>query len=191
MEVTTPSASGNVVSPEVRGVTPSPSCRNRGPMKSTPRKPALETRETRLAVRNSRLPSRRRSSNGSCLHSSVTMNAARRSRPPRALPTTVAELHPRVGPSLRAYRASASPMPARRKPGRSKRPAVGSRCSCRKTRPNRKAAIPMGTFTKNTQRHDNWSTSRPPSTGPVAGAITVGTMRTLEICTRCAGGNVR
>ena len=51
--------------------------------------------------------------------------------------------------------------------------------------------MPMGRLTKNTHRHDRSVTSRPPSTGPSAGATAVGTVRMLEARTRSSGGNVR
>ena len=57
--------------------------------------------------------------------------------------------------------------------------------------PKAMARIPMGRFTKKTHRHDSWVTSRPPSTGPTAGATAVGTVRMLAARTRSAGGKVR
>ena len=53
------------------------------------------------------------------------------------------------------------------------------------------ATIPKGRLTKKTQRHDNSVTSRPPSTGPRAGASAVGTTRMLDALTRSAGGKAR
>ena len=73
----------------------------------------------------------------------------------------------------------------------SNRPGFGCRCSSRKISPKTNAAIPMGRLTKNTHRHERLVTNRPPSTGPMAGAMAVGTVRMLEARTRSLGGKVR
>ena len=90
--------------------------------------------------------------------------------PPRMAASMSGVPQPRVGASLIPNINRAKPNPASTKPGRSNRPADGSRCSSRKISPNRKARIPRGRLTKKTQRHERSVTSRPPSTGPTAGA---------------------
>ena len=49
----------------------------------------------------------------------------------------------------------------------------------------------MGTFTKNTHRHESVSMSSPPTTGPSAGASAVGMIRIREAAARRSGGKAR
>ena len=51
--------------------------------------------------------------------------------------------------------------------------------------------MPIGTLTKNTQRHEKLVTRKPPSTGPTAGATVVPRVRMLAARTRSAGGKTR
>ena len=51
--------------------------------------------------------------------------------------------------------------------------------------------MPIGRLTKKTQRHERLVTRNPPSTGPRAGAIVVGTVRMLAARTRSDGGKTR
>ena len=71
----------------------------------------------------------------------------------------------------------------------SRRPSGAERS--RKSAPKTMAAMPMGRFTKKTQRQVKVVTSSPPSTGPRAGARVVGTVRMLAARTRSAGGKTR
>lgn len=49
----------------------------------------------------------------------------------------------------------------------------------------------MGTLTRKIQRQSKLVVMKPPSTGPKAGAIRVGTITTVEALARSAGGNAR
>ena len=51
--------------------------------------------------------------------------------------------------------------------------------------------MPMGRFTKKTQRHVMAVTKKPPRTGPMAGAMVVGMVMMLAVRTRSAGGKTR
>ena len=51
--------------------------------------------------------------------------------------------------------------------------------------------MPIGRLTKKTQRQEKSVTRNPPSTGPMAGASVVPTVRMLAARTRSAGGKTR
>ena len=51
--------------------------------------------------------------------------------------------------------------------------------------------MPIGRLTKNTHRHERLVTRKPPSTGPSAGAMVVGTVKMLAALTRSDGGKTR
>ena len=99
--------------------------------------------------------------------------------------------HPWSGPSEMPYIKRPSPMPPSTKPGTSKRPASMASTFSKTSAPKRTATMPMGTLTKNTQRHEKLVTRKPPSTGPTAGATVVPRVRMLAARTRSAGGKTR
>ena len=125
--------------------------------------------ETRVVVRKIRLRSSRRFSIGAFERSSTATIAASAASPAAPAPMMAGLAQPRTGAWLSAYRTSARPLPASRKPGMSSRPAAGSRCSARNSSPMRRAAVPNGTLTKKHHRQDSEVVSTPPSTGPTAG----------------------
>ena len=80
-------------------------------------KPAEAKKETICVVRKSRLESNRSWTIGSADRNSTTTNAARTSTPAMAGPAIAGDVHPRLGPSLRAYMTRPSPVPPRRSRG--------------------------------------------------------------------------
>src|SRR3989442_4771391 len=82
-------------------------------------------------------------------------NKPSRSVPTIALPKMLIDVQPEVGPSLSAYMTSARPIPASRKPARSKRPRDASLFSYRKIRSNEQATNTIGTFTQKIPHQDN------------------------------------
>ena len=105
--------------------------------------------------------------------------------------TTAGDDHDWSGPSDTPYINSPSPAPPSRNPGTSRRPASMVAVRSRKSAPKITAAMPIGRLTKNTQRHEKLVTRKPPSTGPIAGAKVVPTVRMLAARTRSAGGKTR
>src|SRR5215469_4952541 len=67
----------------------------------------------------------------------------------------------------RPYTRAASPSVAVIAPGRSNRPGCGSESPSARGAASA-TAIPIGTLTKNTQRHDRYVVSRPPAIRPTA-----------------------
>ena len=104
---------------------------------------------------------------------------------------TAVDDHDSSGPSEMPYIKSPSPMPPSTKPGTSKRPASMASTFSKTSAPKTTATMPMGTLTKNTQRHEKLVTRKPPSTGPTAGATVVPRVRMLAARTRSAGGKTR
>ena len=75
--------------------------------------------------------------------------------------------HPSLPASTRPSTIPAMPKVDVRAPATSKCPVRRS-VSCRTTRPTTRTAIPIGTFTNITQRHDTSCVSAPPATRPMA-----------------------
>ena len=91
---------------------------------------------------------------------------------PSASTTSVrADDHPQSSPCTSASTISPRPRVNAITPGTSRwRPAFSSRVSRVARAVHRKPRASGGTPIQNTQRHDNWSTSTPPTSGPIASA---------------------
>src|SRR5262245_40306192 len=96
-------------------------------------------------------------------------NVARIARPAATPPITFASAHPISEAAVNPYTSAPSPAVAGRAPAQST-PALSLVPRLSGTRQNamNTASSAMGTFTKKIARHENASTSQPPSTGPSA-----------------------
>ena len=135
--------------------------------------------------------SRPRSSIGLGMRNSTTVITIAASTPTTPHVTTSGELHPECGPSLSVYTISASAEADSAKPAMSKRPVAGCRCSWRCRQPNHSATRPIGKLTRKIHRQLMLVTIKPPSTGPSAGAASVGIMISIAARARSAGGKAR
>ncbi len=117
--------------------------------------------------------------------------ATSRTEPRAALTATAGRVQPWDGPKPSAYVSSPSAGVASQKPTVSNFPSGPSTCSRSPKTPSSTAAVPIGTFTKNSQCQERCSVSSPPSGGPSAGISAVGTISTLASFIRSCGGNAR
>ena len=111
--------------------------------------------------------------------------------PTKAKASVVGEVQPFPGPIDSVYSRIDTPDADSTRPARSSRPGSSWRDSCSQTIDSATVAMPTGTLIRKIHRHDAWSTSRPPSIGPIAGAMTVTLSTPIAAFARSAIGNAR
>jgi hypothetical protein len=100
------------------------------------------------------------------------MKAARPATPTTPAIATGAEPQPRVGASISANTMPARPSVAVTAPSDVDRPVGASpRLSGTLARHANSSTAPIGTLSRKAQRHEKWSTRKPPTTGPIAAVM--------------------
>src|SRR3984885_10618186 len=128
---------------------------------------------------------------GATARSSTSTNKASSTRPATPVASTAAAPQPEVAPVDSANMNNGKPVPASRNPGRSNGPGGCSEPRGRNSAPKTSAGNPTGRLRGKIQRQESPSTSRPPITGPSAGATSVGTISSRFALIRSAGGYAR
>src|SRR5919106_2220298 len=140
--------------------------KNSTPIMAKKSRPTAETDAEKLGLRNNRT-----SSAGCSLRSSYHRKMPRTARPPSAgTQTPSAVIEPRSPPSMTPYTSSTSPATDSSTPPGSSRPGFGSRDSGTSHRTNATPIAITGMLMRNTEPHQNDSSSRPPTTGPITTA---------------------
>src|ERR671919_296408 len=140
--------------------------KNSTPIMAKKSRPTAETDAEKLGLRNNRT-----SSAGWSLRNSYHRKMPRTARPPSAgAQTPSAVLEPRSPPSMIPYTSSTSPATDSSTPPGSSRPGFGSRDSGTSHRTNATPTAITGMLMRNTEPHQNDSSSRPPTTGPITTA---------------------
>src|SRR4051812_6208474 len=121
-----------------------------------------------LAAEKRRFWKNRTSSMGWLLFNSQMMNAPITTKPITKAVTTLLSPQPLAGASMMAQSSETSPTIERQAPTRSRCGASGSRDVGNRKRPAMRAPMVTGTLIRNTEPHQKWASSSPPSTGPMA-----------------------
>ena len=109
---------------------------------------------------------------GARARASRAMKAARPRSPTAAAASTGAEPPPRVGASISANTIPARPSVAAAAPATSTGPSPASpRLSGTLATQASNSTTPIGTLSRKAQRHEKWSTRKPPTTGPIAAVM--------------------
>ncbi len=89
-------------------------------------------------------------------------------RPPAPGPITSPEVQPSTGASITAHKTSPMAATDRSTPARSRRRASGFRESGTSRQASSAAPRATGTLMRNTEPHQKWASSNPPTIGPRA-----------------------
>src|SRR6266511_62542 len=152
--------------PAWRGVYPWTNCRywvsrNASPPMASPARVIATVPHARRGFRNSR-----RSSIGSRARASCRTKVAPASTARPSEPITAALIHQLEGASMIPETREVKATTERASPGRSGRGGAGCRLSGTRIQPPARAAIAIGTFSRNTDPHQKFSRSHPPTMGP-------------------------
>ncbi len=153
--------------PTLKGEWPWTSCRNCERKKNEPYMPAYTNPRARLALLRVALDRSLNGSIGSDARRSSHTKAPSSATPATREPTVKGSAQPELPASTRPSTIKVIPAVEVTAPAISKRPWRRS-VSTSTARPTSHTAIPMGTFTNMTQRHDAHWVSSPPATSPMA-----------------------
>jgi len=145
----------------------------------------------RFADRNSRSPNSCSRSIGADTRPSTTTSSASNVTPSRPGIQIDGVVQPRTAPSDNANINDAKPIAASRNPGTSSRESVRRAILGTANTVKITARIPIGRLIQKIHRQLARCTTKPPSTGPIAGASAIGMLMIRLSRTRSDGGNVR
>ena len=140
--------------------------------------PAATTGRRRIPTSNS----------GSGARCSRSTNKPVRTTPASTATITTGDDQPRSGPSITPNIKAPSPDTERSAPATSRPPTSGLRDSGMTRSPTTTPTATMGTLTMNTDPHQKWARSRPPTTGPIASPAAPKTAHSAIAFPRSAGG---